>query len=235
MEEEKDITRLPVTRRPREMTLAANSAADSARPSMGTLLVLWRGRWIILACALAGVISGAIYLVKATPIYTSGSVVYVQSAMPKIINDDLSRVSSSTGYPFGKEYHDATWCYLLTGWQVVDRTSYTQIDSADPRTTRPYFAANIEKLAEGKGYLLFSAFDESGHWDEPSKIPLPSDPIALSLRMSRELALRPPTCEVQTLSVTAQPLDSKEKDHLAQLFLGVRESMRSQTTVQTNK
>ena len=49
--------------------------------------ILWRNRLIVLVTTLAALIAVLIYLIKATPIYTTTSKIYVEQSGPKIINE----------------------------------------------------------------------------------------------------------------------------------------------------
>src|SRR6185503_8651610 len=51
------------------------------------LQVLWRRRWTVLLVALACVGAGVLYLLKATPIYTSASRILVEQSGPKILSE----------------------------------------------------------------------------------------------------------------------------------------------------
>ena len=49
--------------------------------------IIWRDRWILLLCTLASLVLAFIYVMKATPIYTSTSRIYVEQNGPKIITE----------------------------------------------------------------------------------------------------------------------------------------------------
>jgi capsular exopolysaccharide synthesis family protein len=50
-------------------------------------LILWRSRWIVLATTVAALTAALIYVIKATPIYTSTSRIYVEQSGPKIFTE----------------------------------------------------------------------------------------------------------------------------------------------------
>jgi succinoglycan biosynthesis transport protein ExoP len=60
--------------------------------------VLWRGRWIIVLCIIAGVAAGITYLLNATPVYSSSASIYVEANTPKIINDGMSGQVMSSNF-----------------------------------------------------------------------------------------------------------------------------------------
>ena len=61
--------------------------------------ILWYRRWIVFALTMLGIILGFVYVLTATPIYTSTSRVYVAQGGPKILNNDTAGyVSKSDSY-----------------------------------------------------------------------------------------------------------------------------------------
>ena len=62
-----------------------SSAFDFMQESL--IQIIWRSRWIMLACVIAALILAFIYVTKATPIYTSTSRIYVEQSGPKIITE----------------------------------------------------------------------------------------------------------------------------------------------------
>ena len=53
------------------------------------LRVLWQRRWIIVASVVVSLVAAAIYLSKATPVYSSSSRIYVQQTGPRIMEDNV--------------------------------------------------------------------------------------------------------------------------------------------------
>ncbi|UCD52498.1 MAG: polysaccharide biosynthesis tyrosine autokinase [Phycisphaerales bacterium] len=51
------------------------------------MVLMWRGRWIILLATVAGLAGAFVYLTKATPIYTSTSRIYVEQSGPRILTE----------------------------------------------------------------------------------------------------------------------------------------------------
>ena len=79
---------VPPSRHPRELVPARPDSTLSAWPGVhlprtmtgtpdGLLKMLWRSRWIMLACLVVSVVAGVAYLQKTTPIYTSTSKLYI--------------------------------------------------------------------------------------------------------------------------------------------------------------
>jgi succinoglycan biosynthesis transport protein ExoP len=90
--------RLPVSaRRARDISPYA-PVSESDRPGPNILAIVWRRRWIVFGCVAVSLVAGAIYLKRATRIYSSSSVLYVQAAVPKVVSDELSTESSSGNY-----------------------------------------------------------------------------------------------------------------------------------------
>jgi capsular exopolysaccharide synthesis family protein len=94
------------------LTISGINGAE--RPSVGVLLMLWRSRWIVLACLAAAVGAGAFYLSRATPVYSSSSILYIQQAVPNIISDALSAPGDYTGYLF-------TQCEVIHSTAILSR------------------------------------------------------------------------------------------------------------------
>lgn len=60
---------------------------------------LWQGRWLILMTTVIAVAAAVAYLVKATPIYTSTSRIYVEQSGPKIFSDtEVGVMTQSKNY-----------------------------------------------------------------------------------------------------------------------------------------
>ena len=61
--------------------------------------IIWRDRWILLLCTLASLVLAFIYVMKATPIYTSTSRIYVEQSGPKIITEmEMGVMTKSKNY-----------------------------------------------------------------------------------------------------------------------------------------
>jgi capsular exopolysaccharide synthesis family protein len=92
--------RVAVVARRTDEIVGPSAGDDVERRGTGMHLILWRRRWIVLGCILTSLVSAYIYLLKATPVYSSNSVVYVQQSIPKIISDEFSSQGNSAGYLF---------------------------------------------------------------------------------------------------------------------------------------
>lgn len=62
------------------------------------LLVIWRRRWIILVTTLLFLVAAFLYLLKAIPIYTSTSRLYVEQSGPRIMNEYEGIMTKSMNY-----------------------------------------------------------------------------------------------------------------------------------------
>ncbi len=58
--------------------------------------IMWRGRWLILMTIVVAVAAAVAYLIKATPIYTSTSRIYVEQSGPKIFSDTEAGVMTQS-------------------------------------------------------------------------------------------------------------------------------------------
>ncbi len=71
--------------------------ADKMQPE-NVLHICLRHRWTILLSTLLFLIAAGIYLVKAAPIYTSSSRLYVEQNGPRIINDYEGFMTGANNY-----------------------------------------------------------------------------------------------------------------------------------------
>ena len=77
----------------------SNLTSPQAEISLQEILhVLLRHRWIILFTAVLFLVAAFVYLLKATPIYTSESRLYVEQAGPRIINEYEGIMARSGNY-----------------------------------------------------------------------------------------------------------------------------------------
>jgi len=58
--------------------------------------IMWRGRWLILLAIVVVLTAAVIYLLKATPIYTSTSRIYVEQSGPKIFGETETTVMTQS-------------------------------------------------------------------------------------------------------------------------------------------
>jgi capsular exopolysaccharide synthesis family protein len=70
----------------------ADGAGMSAGATHGAghaslLEIVWARRWTVTLCVIACVVGAAVYVTKATPIYSSGARLYVEQTGPKILSD----------------------------------------------------------------------------------------------------------------------------------------------------
>ena len=101
-------------RRPKDVDYyGGTDAPEPARPNV--FAVLWRRRWVVVACVLLALLGGLIYNVRAPNVYSSGSVIYVQDNALKMVADPTGGQSSrSAAYQF-------TQCQLLTSTAIVSK------------------------------------------------------------------------------------------------------------------
>jgi capsular exopolysaccharide synthesis family protein len=64
----------------------------------GTIQMVWRRRWTILVITILFLVVAFLYLIKATPIYTSSSRIYVEQNGPKIMNEYDGVMAKSMNY-----------------------------------------------------------------------------------------------------------------------------------------
>ncbi len=80
----------------RNLGLPVQQGNDQTQENL--LWIILRHRWIVLSAAVVCVITAFTYLLKATPIYTSASRLYVEQTGPKIINDYEGYMTRSNNY-----------------------------------------------------------------------------------------------------------------------------------------
>jgi capsular exopolysaccharide synthesis family protein len=66
--------------------------------SENLIQVVWRSRWVILVTTIASLAMAFIYVLKATPIYTSTSRIYVEQSGPKILTEVEGVMTQSKNY-----------------------------------------------------------------------------------------------------------------------------------------
>jgi polysaccharide biosynthesis transport protein len=102
-----------------QRNLGPRGGAGAGEPQPKNLpLIFWRGRWIILLCAVLALGGGFYYLSKQTPIFAASSRILVESSATRIINVDLSNNARSANYL-------ATQCELIQSPQIL--TAVTEL------------------------------------------------------------------------------------------------------------
>ncbi len=95
---------------PQESLAQAPLQAEVQRP--GLLQVIWGRKWAAIATVALCLAGGFAYLVKATPIFTSTSRLYVEQSGPKIISEAEGVMTQSKNYLY-------TQCELLTSTPIL--------------------------------------------------------------------------------------------------------------------
>jgi len=75
--------------------------------------IIWRGRWLVLLATVVTVSAAIVYLIKATPIYTSTSRIYVEQSGPKIFSE------TETGVMTQSKNYLYTQSELLTSTPII--------------------------------------------------------------------------------------------------------------------
>ena len=121
------------TRRSEEIEIAGPSGEDSYRPTTNFLAVIWRRRWVVIGCTIAALIAGAVYLMKAPPVFASQAVVYVQQPVPKVVGDEFATPGTGVDY-LNTQCQIITSAAILTGALqvpgVADTVCLRGIDNA---------------------------------------------------------------------------------------------------------
>jgi len=86
------------------INMAADFGSNNGALSSGGIMsenliqIVWRNRWIILLTTIGALAIAFIYVLKATPIYTSTSRIYVEQSGPKILTEVEGVMTQSKNY-----------------------------------------------------------------------------------------------------------------------------------------
>ncbi len=78
--------------------IPAGEPAGAAGISESLFEIAWRNRWLVLLCVVLVLTVGFVYVMKATPIYTSTSRLYVEQAGPRILSETEGVMTQSKNY-----------------------------------------------------------------------------------------------------------------------------------------
>jgi uncharacterized protein involved in exopolysaccharide biosynthesis len=126
-------------------------------PQASLLQIIWRRRWIVMLSVVAAVAGGFGYVLKATPIFTSSSRIYVEQVGPRILGDKDAGVSKSDSYLY-------TQAELLKSTPILASAT----ESANARRMRSfegvdnligYLKAALEVGVGKKDEIITVAFD----------------------------------------------------------------------------
>jgi len=94
----------------------ARGAGDAGQEEVSDPLfaMVWRRRWTVLVVTLLCLVSGGLYLLKATPIFTSSSRLYVEQSGPRIMSDQQSGAPKSGSFLY-------TQAQLLTSTPILNQ------------------------------------------------------------------------------------------------------------------
>ena len=105
--------RLPVpSRQSRDIEPYGGSGGHQEQSVPHILLVAWRRRGVVLASLVLALAVGVVYLMKATPVYSASSVVYVQQPGRIYNENEMTSGSTTTGYLF-------TQCELIRSTNIL--------------------------------------------------------------------------------------------------------------------
>ncbi|MEK7996290.1 MAG: polysaccharide biosynthesis tyrosine autokinase, partial [Planctomycetota bacterium] len=99
-----------------------------------TLQMVWRRRWTILVITTLSLMAAFLYLLKAIPIYTSTSRLYVEQSGPKIMNEYEGIMTKSMNY-------------LYTQGELMKSTPIIADVVNDPQIKQFRTFANVDNLA----------------------------------------------------------------------------------------
>jgi capsular exopolysaccharide synthesis family protein len=91
-------------------TPAKITPADLA--TRGIFQILWRRQLILFLCVIICVVTAIVYITQATPIFESGSRIYINNNTPVILNNLITQSSSSANYL-------STQCDVITSSPII--------------------------------------------------------------------------------------------------------------------
>lgn len=151
----------------------------------------------------------------------------------------------SIDYPYDS-FHDATLCYLQTGWtieraEVLDRVSGN--DAAAPTRAEPVAVVHMSRGLEGSAILMFSQLDRDGvahaRLKDRSAIPRVEDArhrFQSFFSRSKTPAVtegRPPFIQVQLLARSNETLTDEDAERLLPFYEEFRRRARNQVIPRT--
>jgi capsular exopolysaccharide synthesis family protein len=115
----------------------SSAALDGVMSPETLLYVALRHRWVIFCTVVLSLFVAFVYLMRATPIYTSASRLYVEQSGPKIINEYEGVMTRSTNY-------------LYTQAELIRSTPIVSNATEKPQITRFRTLAGMDNLV---GYI----------------------------------------------------------------------------------
>src|SRR5690349_13017895 len=98
---------------------------NTERPTPSLLTIIWRRRWIFLACLVLALAGAVVYQLKTPPAYSASSQIYVQQSTPKILSEVLAMGANTGNYLF-------TQCDLIKSPVILAAA----LESPEVRQTR---------------------------------------------------------------------------------------------------
>ena len=116
------------------LALSQNDGTVQEDLLQATLQMVWRRRWTILVITTSFLMAAFLYLLKAIPIYTSTSRLYVEQNGPRIINEYEGIMTKSMNY-------------LYTQGELMKSTPIIADVVNDPQMRQFRTFANVDNLA----------------------------------------------------------------------------------------
>jgi capsular exopolysaccharide synthesis family protein len=116
------------------LTIPQSDGAVQEDLLQATLQMVWRRRWTILVITALSLTAAFLYLLKAIPIYTSTSRLYVEQSGPKIMNEYEGIMTKSMNY-------------LYTQGELMKSTPIIADVVNDPQIKQFRTFANVDNLA----------------------------------------------------------------------------------------
>ena len=110
-------TRLPIPSRPaREIdAYASNGGGTGEAPALNVLASVWRRKAVVIACVTLALAAGGVYMLRAVPVFSSSSYIYVQQPSSKVASDsELTTAINSAQYLF-------TQCQVIQSSAILSK------------------------------------------------------------------------------------------------------------------
>jgi polysaccharide biosynthesis transport protein len=136
--------------------------------SESLIQIIWRSRWIMLSCIVAALVLAFIYVIKATPIYTSTSRIYVQQSGPKIISEnEVGVMTQSNNYLYTQAELLKSTPILAATLEDTDIAGAQTFDRIDNKLV---FLKKTLDIAVGKKDDIISVSFKSAYPGEAAQI-----------------------------------------------------------------
>lgn len=183
---------------------AARSIAAPEPTPPSFVAIVWRRRWVFLACVVLAMAGAIAYQVKTPAVYSASSQIYVQQSTPKVLSDALVMGATSSNYLY-------TQCDLIKSPAILA----SALESTEVRQTR-----TLKDVDNPVGYLRRSTDATVGKQSDLITVtveaPVPQDAAILTNAVVDSYITyqnkRQQTTAAQFLAMLQKEKDKAEKE-----------------------